>query len=291
MIEKIDFDFDNIFNRKLSEMIENNKLYNDKLINKVFYNEHAIEYKYNSIGYRSEEFGSHNIMTLGCSYTFGTGLNIEQTWPYMLSNKMSMSYANLSYPGDSMQGQVIKAFQYFKEFGHPQYIFGVFPIARFEMPYVKDKMCKVDGPLDINIKKSNLKFIQKCNSYIHDFEKISKAPHNPNTILPFEFAIFYNLMFIQMLEQYCLSNNIKIVWTIWEQVLSDPSQTTMQNKINSNNFFIEKSLSIKDLSCHKEYNKDPLFKNAADYNFNKLQGHWGFHKHIHLSDTMYSLVN
>lgn len=42
------------------------------------------KYKFNSLGFRSEEFNPHSkkrIYVAGCSHTFGTGLNEEETWP------------------------------------------------------------------------------------------------------------------------------------------------------------------------------------------------------------------
>jgi hypothetical protein len=287
-----DFDFSNIFNRKLSEMAEVRPVYDNNFLHKMVYNDHTIEYQYNKLGYRSKDFGEKDILTLGCSYTFGTGLHVKDTWPSILSDKMNMQYANLAIPGDSMQGQVIKAFQYFKEFDHPKYIFGVFPIARFEMPYVENKMCKKDNWSDGNIENSKLKFIQKCACSINDFDTISKAPHNPNQIMPIEFAIFYNLMFMQILEQYCLSHKIKIFWTIWERDMEDYFQDKLKNKINSNNFFIEKSLFLETLPCHQKYKNEPMFDWAADFNpKNNVKGHWGFHKHIHLAETMHSIAH
>jgi len=42
-------------------------------------------YYYNSLGYRGEESNEkskYKIFISGCSYTFGFGLNIEETWGY-----------------------------------------------------------------------------------------------------------------------------------------------------------------------------------------------------------------
>lgn len=42
-------------------------------------------YKFNSLGYRGEEYdptAKKRIFVCGCSQTFGTGLNIEESWPY-----------------------------------------------------------------------------------------------------------------------------------------------------------------------------------------------------------------
>lgn len=61
----------------------------------------AITYKFNSHGFRSREFNSSNrcILTLGCSYSFGTGLPVETLWSTLLSQTLEVDCYNLSWPG------------------------------------------------------------------------------------------------------------------------------------------------------------------------------------------------
>jgi len=66
-------------------------------------------YNLNDYGYRA----SHNyediledenkIICIGCSFTFGIGLDENQTWPYKLSKLMNTSFMNLGYPGGSIK--------------------------------------------------------------------------------------------------------------------------------------------------------------------------------------------
>lgn len=41
------------------------------------------------------------ILALGCSFTFGTGLRFEETWPYLLSKKMNIAVYNAGMAGTS----------------------------------------------------------------------------------------------------------------------------------------------------------------------------------------------
>ena len=100
-----------------------------------------IEYQLNNYGYRSNSFsGKEKLMTLGCSHSFGTGMLDKFTWSSILAKKLNFDFARLAMSGDSAQGQVTKAFQYFKEFGHPEIIVGTFPVFRMEMPQFEGKL-------------------------------------------------------------------------------------------------------------------------------------------------------
>jgi|GEM_PF-5020454 len=53
------------------------------------------EYTFNSLGYRSEEYNpkaKKHIFVCGCSYTFGVGLDIEETWPSIFKEIYSKDY-------------------------------------------------------------------------------------------------------------------------------------------------------------------------------------------------------
>lgn len=66
------------------------------------------DYKTNSHGYRCPEFtplpsGKKNVVVLGCSHTFGEGLEDTEHWVHFLSqhNTKTLRYWNLAQPGAS----------------------------------------------------------------------------------------------------------------------------------------------------------------------------------------------
>ena len=66
------------------------------------------DYKTNSQGYRCPEWtpmpdGKKNVVVLGCSHTFGEGLNDDEHWVHHISqhNTKRMRYWNLGQPGAS----------------------------------------------------------------------------------------------------------------------------------------------------------------------------------------------
>jgi hypothetical protein len=59
-------------------------------------------YRFNSQGFRCEEFSQDiGILFLGCSYTVGVGLPVEETWPYLVAKSLGLNYANLAQAGGS----------------------------------------------------------------------------------------------------------------------------------------------------------------------------------------------
>jgi hypothetical protein len=71
-----------------------------------YYNNAELVYSFNSQGHRSkniEDIDQDNyILFSGCSHTMGVGLELEKTYPYLLSTKLGTDYYNLAIPGTGM---------------------------------------------------------------------------------------------------------------------------------------------------------------------------------------------
>lgn len=236
-----------------------------------------IDYSLNSYGYRCNEFQNQEILILGCSYTEGHGLPLELTWPYLISKKMNKDYINLAKGGDGAQAQVVKAFKFFEEFYNPKYIFAVFPMARMEVPLLA---LKTRNTFDFN-------GIGKAMLDNRLLTKISKTPHLVENILPEEFAVFYNVLFIKMLTQYCKANGIKLIWTSYQDTNLDLSSLKKFNNEYFNNDYLD--CLVIEKKCHIEFSKNIFFDYAADYNY-WPPGHWGFHKQIHIAESIYDML-
>jgi hypothetical protein len=88
--------------------------------NWIWYDE-KITYDVNSLGYRMKEFDDidwkNYILTLGCSFTAGTGIPATQTWPHKISNHLKCDLVNAGIPGggnDLMVSNLIQLFSYVK---------------------------------------------------------------------------------------------------------------------------------------------------------------------------------
>jgi len=72
-----------------------------------------IDYQYNSHGFRTAEFDrTFDAVCFGCSFTMGTGVHSQDTWPEQLSAITELSVANLGHAGSSNDTAVRFALHY-----------------------------------------------------------------------------------------------------------------------------------------------------------------------------------
>jgi hypothetical protein len=67
-----------------------------------YYHDKKLTYSYNSQGHRSKNFKdidqNNYILFTGCSHTMGVGLELEKTYPYLVSKELGVDYYNLAVP-------------------------------------------------------------------------------------------------------------------------------------------------------------------------------------------------
>ena len=249
-----------------------------------------IDYKINNNGFRGPEFEKNNeLLILGCSFTHGQGLPQEYIWADILSKKLNMSYSNLGFGGDSAIGQISKAFYYFKNIGKPKIIVALFPSNRMLVPNVKDKL--VSHNLHGEVRDSL--FINQISLEDGEFKKYAKSPYRPEDIFPQELAFLYERIMLDMLEQYCETNDIKLFWSCWDfkyqyslyHFIEKENQGYHKNYCYLESVFHEEEKKI----CHEEYRSHELFKIAAD-RLQNFSPHWGIHRNIHIADEFYDYI-
>ena len=261
-----------------------------------------IPYDINDHGYRSEEFKKNNqVLVLGCSQTYGSGLPNEFTWPDIFCKSIDKKYSRIAVPGDSINAQVYKAFKYFEEIGNPEIVVGVFPLYRLEYSAVPGKFISTSSWGQASVQKVSIGIAYFYEDYM---TKLSQMPYDPEYVLPKELAIFYNFMFIKMLEQYCESNNIKFIWSIYDnediEMLMRSTMYTTKNYLITSKCIKEFEYlkrnpkeklegdiladKLKHEECCKEFKDHKLYDWAADYDYKKHLGHWGIHIHQHMAE-------
>lgn len=67
---------------------------------------YKVEYKFNDFGYRAsinyrDLLKQPKIVCIGCSFTEGVGLNENEIWPYLLSQKIGLPFFNLGITNGS----------------------------------------------------------------------------------------------------------------------------------------------------------------------------------------------
>jgi len=181
-----------------------------------------IEYFKNDLGYRSQPFENKaDILFLGDSFTRGDGLPIEKVYTHMLSEKLNLSFSCLATGGESVAMQIAKCFFYFKKYGHPKYIIALFPMHRFSYPYIENEM---ENP-KLNVKQAKVfnspgvteKYVLTSDLYNFTLDDYAKKPYTPQQVISNQIAFFYDRIMLDMLEQYCESNDINFIWSCWNQ--------------------------------------------------------------------------
>lgn len=73
---------------------------------KEFWDKIPMDYVINSWGFRSPEIDDSKKLLpfFGCSYTFGIGMPVEHTFPYLMSKELGIDYVNFAIPGGGYDG-------------------------------------------------------------------------------------------------------------------------------------------------------------------------------------------
>jgi len=99
--------------------------------NDWYYRNIEIKYTFNEYGHRCkspEEINLKNyILFVGCSHTVGVGLELEKTYPYLLSKKMNLDYYNLGVSGSGIDTLSHNLSIWINKFGHPNILIVQWP--------------------------------------------------------------------------------------------------------------------------------------------------------------------
>ena len=80
-----------------------------------------IDYRFNSYGFRTAEFDRPvDAVCFGCSFTMGTGVHSQDTWPEQLQALTGLSVANLGHAGSS-NDTVFRFAEHYLKFLKPRY--------------------------------------------------------------------------------------------------------------------------------------------------------------------------
>jgi hypothetical protein len=91
-----------------------------------YYRNHEVIYKYNKHGHRCIELADLNfenyILFLGDSQTEGIGLELETTYPYLVSQKLGIPYYNLGLGGSGPDSMCYNLSLWLSKFPKPKFI-------------------------------------------------------------------------------------------------------------------------------------------------------------------------
>lgn len=182
-----------------------------------------ISYKINSNGHRSDEFKKNpkdHILYSGCSNTTGMAAPFDINWATMLHKKINLNndFFRLSYCSGSFQKIILNLFKYFNLFGNPSTLFLLLPNTSREMSFLNE--------LDIDYEKrkfvDNLSYVDMGYLYPWEENDIDSDKKYLTTSIENHkrmFILSYSCLF--MLKQYCVSNNIKLIYSTWDKYQSN----------------------------------------------------------------------
>jgi hypothetical protein len=269
-------------------------------------------YVFNKDGLRSVEFSTKpNVIAIGCSITLGQGLPIDARWSNILErlliNHGEFSVGNIAHSGASAAKGISSFFGMVHKYEYiPQIVICNF--ANFE----------------------RLWFTNSSGEYIQDYfpnsrNRLFKAqvPYEFGRMIPLEWCYFTNLDHIKMLEAFCATNNILLIWSTWSTNLDETDELFLSSEFKNyypdptrfdfpDNF--EYAINVDspeklnpyfsmigwdNFGCHRrEYDENMDIFNFA-YDYHKHAGEWGpgahwphygLHRHIHWAEFYYEII-
>ena len=188
------------------------------------------EFNSNNYGYRGPDLGPNlDLLTAGCSVTYGIGVSEESSWPAILAKNTGMSYAKIAKPGASVEWIVDQLFRYFHEFGHPKHVAIMFPdMLRGEVVINSAvNICRdveMDDFLNQGLDSDGRKGLISHSTIHPDLSqkpRLGKKPFAIEDTTPPEASIYRAIRSIFMLEMYCKAAGINLVWSSWAGDLAE----------------------------------------------------------------------
>lgn len=258
-------------------------LINYEVLDKNYDQDDTVRYYFNSLGYRSDEFTKHHdgehILFAGCSETEGQGGNLDSLWSHMVYKKLSETkkisgFFNLSRGGWGHDLIVANIMQYINAYGKPDKIYVLFPNLSRDFIWHK----AWDG-------EEYYSYIGKSPYYYLNTVKLADGKIKPKQSLEEQRERIVNFInLVKLFEEYCISNNIELIWSTYS--IPDGENYKTLNVFKN---FIEMSDAQEILSKHKDlideevYNKKNLLW--------KRDGHSGYLYHYWWSQRFLGLID
>jgi len=266
-------------------------------------------YKTNSYGYRDSEIKKTDIVFSGCSFTFGIGVKENYRWTNLITNKTNKTGTNLGIPGGSIITNILNFFAYCKEFGNPEYALFLFPnFERLTLPGTfsflnSERYYKKPNPV-LTLQTFDLSHKYQRNLGDLDKPKRIESPYFFEDTISLDIAYWINMKLINILELYCLSNNIILHWSVWDEhaiklirniKIIDKDAFLFYLQSDSELWHYQKNINTSVYTgenCHSEIEKDVGDSFHKGLDIERGTGiHPGVHQHIHFANTFLKNMN
>lgn len=229
--------------------IENKK----KLGNEWYYYNKKIEYKYNSWGYRCKEFDDLNddyILTFGCSFTEGIGLDYSDMWTTKLSKKTGLDVFNMGMGGTGVDFQFYNTTlihnYILKKNKLPKLVIYQWPFEHRTTYLFKESIVdkEVIGllPFSVSHKSENVHYFEKW--YSHGFIENEGELIKQSNIYPMVCNNIWKSMGIDVIN-----------WT-WETDFTMKNKDMFSNNINLYNIIDTTNYTARDCTHNGHLSQD-----------------------------------
>lgn len=240
------------------------------------------KYSVNSEFFRSPEFEQVDLITLGCSQTFGQGVDDEVIWPKLLADSLGMSYANLGMPASSVYDMMASLMVYVRKYGKPKAVAALLPgYQRISLPVVYKHHVTNNGP-DYG-HTQGVAHINLAHRAVNQGEivKYSKRPHNLEDLITYEMAMQQSMSALAVIIEYCRAAGIKFVFSTWNMGMEELLELKLSHKgtgVDMSGYVpVFSKLEVME-TCHLEEKQryEDIWVKARD-----CGNHMGAHEHIH----------
>lgn len=244
------------------------------------------EYRRNNYGYRSEEFSNNaDILVVGCSHTFGTGLDENLRWGDVLAGKLGLIPQTIAEAGMSISWLVEKVISHISIFGAPQKIVCLFPDPNRFSAVIDSKTLSSDSlNMGSYVGQEKLNNSERGQKVIHSGHEESnnkdvtyiKRPFNAKFVITRDMALHQSIRSIRFLEKYCNDLKIPLIWGTWDNNFSE-----IANAISTTDYRFDNFIDVGNRGCANytkitDQPKDVLFES----NDSRILNCKGLHKNI-----------
>lgn len=217
--------------------INNQKLVKEYGIDNIIY--HINEYGYRTSPDTNEIFKENLISCFGCSNTFGEGLAWEETWPYVLNQKMGDEWCVKNYGVSGASNDAISRLIYNYTLNHKPKIICCFLPDAFRSELFSNSRFQnfIKNQHDCNINKNDYFLYNHFSNYENSLYNFIK-----------------NYKFI---ETICENKNIKLYWFTWSYDVIQQEDLLIKKFLNYENF-------IKNIK-YSELDESPTARDNSHY--------------------------
>lgn len=246
-------------------------------------------YTLNSEFFRSPEFGQVDLIALGCSQTFGQGVDDHVIWPRLLGESMGVSYVNLGMPSSSVHAMLSSLLVYIRRYGKPKYVAALLPgYRRIAMPLRHEYNSSAATSREqresgvVGYENLNLAYREQDGAK-KDVPLYSKRPYIMDDILAYEVPLHQSMTALSVMIEYCRVADIKLVFSSWNSGMDELLREKLNNPMTEIDLsgYISMPTNRMLKSCHEE--QSALYQDIWD-RARDCGHHMGAHEHIHYAE-------